>query len=175
MCDKKITTIQGLITHIKNNSSWSAATIRNVITALGHNPNGGRESLVELSGILADCVKHGADGGFPGFTYYRETLQFFRQNRGDIVNNIARAAAETGEDVIKMVQNFGVFRYSPPPGSGEVSRPLWASARLHDDLTTLYNVFARYALEEVSHIWYRYLEDNPRPIHAPEPVRALSE
>ena len=63
----KINNVQGLIAYVKNNSSWSAATIRNVITALGYNPNGGRESLVGLSGNLEDCAKYGADGGFCGF------------------------------------------------------------------------------------------------------------
>jgi hypothetical protein len=125
MCDKKITTIQGLITYVKNNSSWSAATICNVITTLGYNPNGNRESLVELSGNLADCAKHGADGGFPGFTCYSDTLSFFRRNRQDIVKNLELLAKELGEDIISMVQHFGVFRYGTPPTSASIGQALW--------------------------------------------------
>jgi hypothetical protein len=67
---KRIVNVQGLIAYIGNNSAWSTATIRNVINALGFRSNGGMESLKGLSTNLADCVKHGADGGFPGFTYY---------------------------------------------------------------------------------------------------------
>jgi hypothetical protein len=53
-----ISTIQGLIAYVKENSSWQTATIRNVITALGYNPADERiESLKELSGNLADCSK----------------------------------------------------------------------------------------------------------------------
>ena len=161
MCTTKINNVQGLITYVKNNSSWSAATIRNVITALGYNPNGGRESLVGLSGNLEDCAKYGADGGFCGFIYYQETIAFFLHNRKDIVKNLEISANELGEDIIKMVRNFGVFRHSPPPATGEIGKALWDTGKVQDNLTSLYNVFAWFCLEEISHIWYRYLEDNP--------------
>jgi hypothetical protein len=161
MSNGKITTVQGLIAYIKNNSSWSAATIRNVITALGYDPNAGRESLVELSGNLADCAKHGADGGFSGFIYHRETIAFFIRNRKDIVKNLEHTAEELGEDIIKMVRNFGVFRYSPPPTAGDIGKAMWDTGKVQDNLTSLYNVFAWFCLEEISHVWYRYLEDNP--------------
>jgi hypothetical protein len=157
----KISTIQGLTAYIKNNSPWSAATIRNVITALGYTPSGGWESLVELSGNLADCAKHGADGGFSGFIYYNETIAFFLHNRKDIVKNLEITANELGEDIIQMVQNFGVFRYSPPPTTGEIGKALWDTGKVQDNLTSLYNVFSWFCLEEISNIWYRYLEDNP--------------
>ncbi|MDR2785631.1 MAG: hypothetical protein LBB83_06925 [Treponema sp.] len=158
---KRITNVQGLIAYIGNNSEWSTASIRNVITALGFRSNGGLESLKGLSGYLADSAKHGADSGFPGFTYYSDTIRFFKQNRKDIVINIGHTAAETGTDIIKLVQSFGIFRCSTPPASWEVGKALCDSTHIHDELTTLYNVFAWYALEEISHIWYRYLEDNP--------------
>jgi hypothetical protein len=161
MSNKKITTIEGLVTYVKNNSPWPAATIRKVITVLGYNPNAGRESLVELSGILADCAKHGADGGFPGFTYYDDTLAFFRRNRQDIAKNLELLAGELGEDIISMVQHFGVFRHGRHPSASDIGRALWGTGKLKDDLTALYNVFAWFCLEEVSRIWYRYLEDNP--------------
>jgi hypothetical protein len=161
MGNSKITTIQGLIAYVKNNSPWSAATIRNVITALGYNPSGNRESLVELSGNLADCAKHGADGGFPGFIYYEETIVFFLRNRKDIVKNLEHTADELGEDIIGMVQHFGVFRHDIPPSVGDIGRALWDTGKVRDNLTSLYNVFAWFCLEEISHTWYRYLEDNP--------------
>jgi hypothetical protein len=157
----KINTIPGLIAYIKKNSTWQTATIRNVITALGYNPNTGWESLIALSGNLADCAKHGADGGFSGFIYHRETIAFFLHNHKDIVKNLEITAKELGEDIIKMVQNFGVFRYSTPPTVGEVGKALWDTVKLSNNLTPLYNVFAWFCLEEISHIWYRYLEENP--------------
>jgi hypothetical protein len=161
MSTASIKNIQGFIAYIRENSTWQISTICNVIQALGYNTQGGTESLKELSSQLVTCAKHGADGGFPGFIYYSDTIRFFKQNCKDIINNIGHTAAETGTDIIKLVQSFGVFRYSTPPASGEVGKALWDSAHIHDDLTTLYNVFAWYALEEISRIWYRYLEDNP--------------
>jgi hypothetical protein len=65
-----------------------------------------------------------------------------------------------------MVQGFGVFRNSDKPTAGEIGKALWDSGRQWPELTTLYNVFAWYALEEVSRTWYRYLEEHPA--HKPE-------
>jgi hypothetical protein len=156
-----IKNIQGLISYITENSTWQTNTIHHVITALGYRSTGGLESLKNLSANLADCSKHGADGGFPGFTYYSDTLTFFRRNREDIVKNLELMAEELGEDIISMVQGFGVFRYGTPPTPAEVGKALWGTGKLKDDLTSLYNVFAWFCLEEISHVWYRYLEDNP--------------
>jgi hypothetical protein len=161
MGNSSISNVQGLIVHIGNNSVWSTVTIRHVITALGYRSNGGLESLKNLSANLADCAKHGADGGFPGFTYYSDTLTFFRYNREDIVKNLELLAGELGQDIIGMVQSFGVFRHETPPTPASIGRALWGTGKLKDDLTSLYNVFAWFCLEEVSHICYRYLEDNP--------------
>jgi hypothetical protein len=60
-----------------------------------------------------------------------------------------------------MVQSFGVFHYSDKPTPSEIGKALWDSRKTHSDLTSLYNVFSWYALEEVSRTWYRYLEENP--------------
>ncbi len=70
-------------------------------------------------------------------------------------------AEELGTDIFSLVQGFGVFRNSEKPIPAEIGKALWDKSQTHTDLTTLYNVFAWYALEEVSRAWYRYLEDNP--------------
>jgi hypothetical protein len=156
-----IKNIQSLISYVTENSAWQTTTIHHVITTLGYCGNGGLESLKSLSATLTDCAKHGADSGFPGFTYYSDTLSFFRNNRQDIVKNMELLAEELGEDIISMVQHFGVFRYIAPPTPANVGKALWGTGKLNDDLTSLYNVFAWFCLEEISHVWYRYLEDNP--------------
>jgi hypothetical protein len=163
----KIKDIQGLITYVEENSAWQTDTIHHVITALGYRSNGGLESLKNLSATLADCAKHGADGGFPGFTYYSDTLAFFRHNRQDIARNLELMAEELGDGIISMIQRFGVFRHETPPTPASIGKALWGTGKLKDDLTSLYNVFAWFCLEEISHVWYRYLEDNPRPIMRP--------
>jgi hypothetical protein len=60
-----------------------------------------------------------------------------------------------------MVQGFGVFYNSEKPTPSEIGKALWDTRKTYPDLTSLYNVFSWYALEEVSRTWYRYLEDNP--------------
>jgi hypothetical protein len=161
MSTAHIKNIKGFIACVRENSTWQVSTICNVIQALGYNTQGGIESLKDLSSRLVTSAKHGADSGFPGFTYYSDTVRLFKSNRRDIIHNIEHTAAGTGMEIIKLVQSFGVFKYSTPPTSGEVGKALWDSAHIHNELTTLYNVFAWYTLEEISHIWYRYLEENP--------------
>jgi len=156
----KIKNIKALRHYIAENSAFSPATINHVISALGYSLNGSWNSLKELSSQFENCAEHGANIGISGFIYYSETIAFFKANRQDIVNHMETTAAECGMDIISMVQNFGVFRNSDKPTVEEVGKALWDS-RYREELKTLYNVFAWYALEEISHTWYRHLEDNP--------------
>ena len=156
----RIKTIKDLYNYLISNSGFSSKTIRSTINSLGYNISGTKQDFIELSGTLEDCSKHGADGGFSGFIYYDETKKFYKENRVDIISHMERTAAEFGSDIISMIKNFGVFRYSTKPTSSEIGIALWDS-RQRDELTNLYNVFAWYALEEIAHTWHRYLEDNP--------------
>ena len=156
-----ITTIRGLKSYLNNFSCFNNDTIRNIITALGFNPvHATTEEVKELSCIFKNCSEHGADLGFSGFRTISETIPFFFANRQDIVKHMEQTAADIGTDIISMVQAFGVFRNKDKPTPSEVGRALWDSKKWQE-LTALYNVFAWYALEEVSRTWYRYLEDNP--------------
>jgi hypothetical protein len=156
-----ISSIHGLCRYIKKQSCFSGRTINNVIFALGYHPqNSTVDDFKELSSIFVNCAEHGANVGFSGFIYYHETISFYKKHRKDIVSHMEQTAAELGEDIISMVQNFGVFRHSEKPTKSEVGKSLWGNF-INQELTTLYNVFAWYALEEVAQVWYRYLEDNP--------------
>ena len=157
----KIKNIQVLRGFIAQNSGFSELTINNVITALGFPLAGSKKVLKELSTQFENCAEHGADIGIPGFIYYSETVSFFTFNREDIVNHMEQTAAELGTDIISMVQDFGVFRFSGKPTPSEIGKALWDSGQQWDELINLYNVFAWYALEEVARTWYRYLEENP--------------
>jgi hypothetical protein len=157
-----IATIRALRVYLNEYSSFADSTIRNVIKSLGCNPYcGTTDEFKKLACILKDCSEHGADSGFCGFNYCNETIAFFKANRKDIVNHMEQTAAELGTDIISLVQNFGVFRNSDKPTPSEVGRALWDSGKTDPELTDLYNVFAWYALEEVSRTWYRYLEEHP--------------
>jgi len=156
----KINNIKALRAYIARNSNFSETTINNVIKALDYPLNASGETFCELSTQFENCAEHGADCGFSGFIYYNETIAFFRKNRQDIVSHMEQTTAEFGTDIISMVQAFGVFRNSDKPTPSEVGRALWDSGKEYQDLTTLYNVFAWYALEEVSRTWFTYLEKN---------------
>ena len=153
-------TIRSLKSYLNNYSNFSDDTIQNVITALGFDPvHATREEVKELSGVFKKCSEKGADSGFSGFYYYSETAAFFMANRQDIVRHMENKAAEMGTDIFSMVQGFGVFSNSEKPTLTEVGKALWDSKKI-PDLMPLYNVFAWYALEEIAHTWYRYLEEN---------------
>ena len=156
----KVSNIQAMRNYIYENSGFAEKTVNNVIKALGYPLQGSGRVFNELSTQFENCAEHGADCGFCGFIYYSETIAFFKANKQDIVNHMENTAAELGTDIISMVQNFGVFRNGGKPTPSEVGKALWGSGK-SKDLTTLYNVFAWYALEEVSRTWYRYLEEHP--------------
>jgi hypothetical protein len=155
-----ITTIDGLRRYIKNNSGFSYKTINHVITALGY-PLHGSEDFKDLSSELESCANYGANIGIHGFIYYCDTVAFYRKNRIDIVSHMEISASELGTDIISMVQNFGAFRNSEKPTADEIGKALWGRFQNDMEYKTLYNLFAWYALEEVSYTWLRYLEDNP--------------
>jgi hypothetical protein len=73
-----ITTIQGVINHIRKNSAWSENTIRNVIIALGYNPADDRlESLKKLSGDFADFPNTERTAAFPALPTITTQSPFF--------------------------------------------------------------------------------------------------
>ena len=157
-----ISTIKGMYGFLIDNTGFSGRTVHSIILALGYRLYGSDADFKELSGILKDCSNYGADSGFCGFTYYDDTIYFFRKHRHDIVSHLEQTAADLGTDIISMVQNFGVFRsHSQKPTASEIGRALWDSGKCRSELTELYNVFSWYTLEEVAHAWNRYLEDNP--------------
>ena len=157
----KITTIKKLQAYISNNSYFPKQTVKNVIEELGYPLAGSYDGFRELSGVLVNCAEHGAKIGIIGFIYYNETIPFFKKNRTAIISHIERTAEEFGTDIFSMVQDFGVFRNSEKPTPAEIGKALWDKSHTYPELTSLYNVFAWYALEEVSRAWYLYLEENP--------------
>jgi hypothetical protein len=155
-----ITNIESMRNYLYQNSGFSQKTVNNVIEALGFRLYGSGDDFIELSSQFENCAEYGADIGISGFIYYNETITFFKKNRYDIIRQMESTAAELGTDIIAMVQNFGVFRNNDKPTVSEVGRALWDSQGF-PELSFLYNVFAWYALEEVSRTWYRYLEEHP--------------
>jgi hypothetical protein len=104
---------------------------------------------------LQDVANHGAGAGFPGFTYYSDTHKFAMANRKLIVELLEETASDMGEDVVKMVSSFGVFRNTGFDNDDrkELYKYL-GDGRCKQSTVT--NVMAWFALEEVA----RYVVDN---------------
>ena len=91
---------------------------------------------------------HGIDGGYSGFIYYSDTHKFAMRYRKYIVPMLEEQAEEFGEDVVKMVSGFGVFRSSPM--DAEDKKDLYkylGGGRCEQSNIT--NLMAWYAAEEV--------------------------
>ena len=63
---------------------------------------------------LANVCRCGAAGGFPGFTYYTETRDFFKSHRDEIASRlreqIAEGFFEGARGVVSAVMSFSCFK-----------------------------------------------------------------
>jgi hypothetical protein len=144
-----------------SHSGFSASTVNNVIKALGYPLKGSGNIFQGLCADFINCAEHGADNNFSGFCNSYEMFVFFRKNHVDIINHMVGMAAEIGTDVISMIQEFNSFRHTEKPTPSDVGKALWDNRKYDNNLSSLYDVFAWYALEEMSRTWYVYLEENP--------------
>lgn len=143
------------ITETINQSNIPAKLIRSVIRQIGDKDS------------LRDVLRGGADAGFCGFTYYRDTVAFFKRNRQDICALVESMAQELGEnpaDMVAMFQCLAGREIHREPYSNlltaqsraklaewlpSVSRCLYGG-RLTDADTQVVNALAWFALEEVA-------------------------
>jgi hypothetical protein len=81
---------------------------------------------------LRDVAEHGADAGFPGFTYYTDTVKFYNRHEGAIWELLREDADALGYDnVPALIASFN-------------------SAHQAEDPTTFKNLLTWYALETVA-------------------------
>ncbi|HTF27219.1 MAG TPA: hypothetical protein VK625_00165 [Flavitalea sp.] len=101
---------------------------------------------------ISDINNHGISGGFSGFIYYSDTHSFAMRHRKDIVRLLNEQANDFGEEVVKMVSGFGVFRSNPMDNEDrqELYKYL-GGAKCEQSAIT--NLMAWYAAEEVCH-WF---------------------
>lgn len=147
---------------VAEHSGISERLIRGVLRQLG----GGQDAWDSLR----DAANHGADAGFCGFTYYSDTVGFFKQYRKDIAALAEQQASDCGENVSEMVASFGCLsgqelhelrakhRYSEIPSHERqqalaeylpsINRCLYGG-RISSDDDIVANALAWFALEEV--------------------------
>ena len=92
---------------------------------------------------LKQIAEHGADYGVPGFTYYNETVSFFKRYRKEIISLVEEMAEELGETPISFVK---AFRCLDGVEEKEVAQTLYGNKI--DDIVA--NGLTWFALEEIA-------------------------
>lgn len=95
---------------------------------------------------LADVARHGADAGFPGFTYYSDTVAFFQANKRDILAMLRDLASDMGEDALAVVAGFVCLR-DLKLTADDVAQAIYADG---EHSVAVKNALAWYALEEIA-------------------------
>ena len=101
-------------------------------------------------GTLEDIANHGIDGGFTGFIYYSETMQFYADNQGLIRDQLKEEAESLrfwcngSGSIVSMVMSFNCI--DEETTEDEVGETLYS---LNHD-TQVANCLAWYAAETVA-------------------------
>ena len=96
---------------------------------------------------LQDIANHGADAGWSGFTYYSDTVKFFKAHRAEIVDLVKEYAEEFGQSPMAFVASFNCLK---PAGEYEAEIAECLYGRVSADNMTVPNALAWFALEEVA-------------------------
>jgi hypothetical protein len=96
---------------------------------------------------LEDVCNHGASGGFSGFTYYADTLAFFKAHKADILALAQSQAEDFGQGMLEMIAGFNCLK-------GDNLNPDAVAQAIYtgkgDNAVNVRNALAWYALEEVA-------------------------
>lgn len=89
-------------------------------------------------GALRDIRRGGIEGGFHGFTYHRETVNFFNRHKADIVQMVGEHAEDSEGAAAAFVE--GLIKFSDI--DGEVRAAIYRllagkRAKLEDDCDTI--------------------------------------
>jgi hypothetical protein len=95
---------------------------------------------------LQDVYKGGADAGFCGFTYYGDTVAFYKRNRDEINARVLELAEEFDEDPARMIMTW---RCMNGEKYGTICKVIY-DGYLGDDAVYVAKGLAWFALEEVA-------------------------
>jgi len=103
---------------------------------------------------LPDVVRCGANAGFSGFTYYSDTVSFWKANRADILAMAENLADSLGESMLSMIANFNCLcngsypNKKPIYSEDEIARAIYCGKG--EGVTAIQNAMAWFALEEIA-------------------------
>lgn len=102
---------------------------------------------------IEDVNNHGIDGGFSGFIYYTDTVNFYNRHKKDILKMAENMASELGEDLLSMIQSFNCLSSGQSPNrkpdytQTEIAQALFSGKGEQVDI--IKNAMAWFAAEEV--------------------------
>lgn len=129
-------------------------TTKQVIEQSGISPKLIRSTIRQIGDkdSLKDVYNHGADAGYCGFTYYSDTVSFYKRNKSDILELLKEQAENCGYyNVIAMVKSFNCLN---DVNEDEIGKTLFGTEKQWD--TNIANALAWYALEEVARAFCDY-------------------
>ena len=141
---KKIT-----IKNMIENSNMSEKLIRATIAQLG-----GLESFKENA---EDITRHGISGGFHGFIYYTDTVEFFKKNKKDIMSYLKQMASEFGQGMFEMINSFNCAKDF---SQEEIAEAIYEDNSEYED--QILNCLSWVIAEEVSQIYCDLIEQENR-------------
>jgi hypothetical protein len=103
---------------------------------------GGWESF---TGSARDICNHGIGGGFSGFIYTAETVEFAKKNLPEIMAYAKEMANSLGENVYQMIGGFNCLKDYENLDAGEA-----IYNKESEDHKTVLNALAWFAGEEVA-------------------------
>lgn len=102
---------------------------------------------------LRVVAKHGADGGYYGFTYYRDTHGFFARHRSNVIRELIEEYGSISL-ALSEIAGFGCLSHYDKEEIATAAMRALCGARLDDDdeaTISVINALAWYALESVAH------------------------
>ena len=103
---------------------------------------------------LRDIMEHGAAGGFPGLSYYADTVAFYKRHRAAIVELAKRLADDIGQPLTEMIASFHCLKGSGPAENDmldAIGRTVYGRIAADDhDAHLVANALAWFAAEEVA-------------------------
>lgn len=102
----------------------------------------------DAKSVLTDITRHGADGGFRGFIYIADTVEFYEKNKSDILKlakNLAESLGSGG--LLELIKSFRCFHNDY--NIDEIGETIYGE----NDNKTIKNALAFFALEEVARMF----------------------
>jgi len=147
------------MTQIKAASDRSGITqhlIKEVLTQISDN-------ATEALKTLRDVYDHGADAGYPGFTWTSDTAAFYEANKKEIVELVERTAEEFDTSPLDFIATFNVLagpKGAKAPYYRDIAKALYGkpskTERDFDDYLNIANALAWFILEETARAFYDY-------------------